>query len=285
MKRTRVQENIDRRYLGAIRFVDSATGNTIRRSMDIQADGLRFIINPSFLHVIDSAKGLGKHYRSFAVPPDEPDLESLSCRLIISDPLQNYLPRIKRIALPRNPDPAVAHSLFKPIPVRMFSAPSGKVSPNWSIIRASVLHSEAVGGVDDMPVRGALLRIVREEDNVLLANGLTDKRGEALVIVPGIPIHSFVTAELPGGDEELDDADWLASGEVMEKETSVRLTVIVDSTLGWPVDPELLEENNTLWLCKVQDKKDNALEDDVKLKLKTGQTQTIKLFAEVPAGI
>ena len=36
------------------------------------------------------------------------------------------------------------------------------------------------------PVRGALLRVVRDTDDALLASGISDPRGEALVLVPGL---------------------------------------------------------------------------------------------------
>lgn len=283
IKQLRVKEDIDRRYLGALYFVDSVTKGIVRRSLNIEAKGLRFVINQSYLHVIVSADGFEKHFRSFAAPPNQPEIKSKVFQLTISDPLRQYLPRIKRIELPRNPDPEDDDGLFEPVQVPMFSAPSGSLRPNWSIIRVSVFDA----GQEDkeVPIKGALLRIVREDGETLIAAGLTDPRGEAIIVVAGIPIHNFVTDdEQPGDDDELDHDGWLASGNVVEKETSVKLHVVVDKKLPWPLDPEVLEENSQNWLCKVKDSKENELEDYVNLKLKTGQTQKIKLFVKVPDG-
>jgi hypothetical protein len=281
--RIRVKEDIDRRYLGALCVVDSVTKGIVRRSLDIRAKGLRLVINRSYLHIIVSAEGLENHLHSFVAPPGQPEIRSKIFQLTISDPLRHYLPRIKRIELPRNPDPKVDDGLFEPIRIPMFSAASGSSRSNWSIIRASVYDA----GQEDpeIPIRGALLRIVREEDEKLLAVGLADPRGEAMIIVPGIPIHSFITEdERPGDEDETDNDGRPASGDVVEKETSVKLYIVVDKKLPWPVDPELLEENSQEWLCKVKDNRSNELVDYVKLKLKTGQTRKITLFVKVPHG-
>lgn len=282
MRRIRLKEQIDRRYLGALCFVDSVTKNIVRRSLNIEAKGLRFVMNRSCLHLIVWADGLKNHLDSFVTPPNLPDVKSQVFQVTIFDPLRQYLPRIKRIELPRNPDPEDDDSLFEPVQVQMFSAPSGSLRPNWSIIRVSVFDA----GQEDakIPIKGALLRIVREDGGKHIASGMTDHRGEAMIIVPGIPIHNFVTDDEQPGDDEPDHDGWLASGNVVEKETSVKLHVVVDKKLPWPLDPEVLEENSQNWLCMVKDSKENELEDYVKLKLKTGQTQKIKLFVKVPGG-
>jgi hypothetical protein len=283
MKQIRVKENINRRYLGAVRFVDNTTKGVVRRPFNIDAKGLCFIVNASYLHVIASAEDLEEHTHSFDSPPDQPVIKSKIFDVTITDPLQKYLPRRKRIELPRNADPGSDDSLFEPIQVPMFSASSGCLNPNWSIIRASVIKF----GQDDpeQPLKGALLRIIRDEDGRLIATGLTDHRGEALIVVPGIPFHDFVTDEdLPDDESELDHDYWLATGDVVKKETSVKVEAILDRTLSWPVDPEVLEENRNEWLCKAMVNKNGELADSVNLKLKTGQTQIIKFYISVPDG-
>ena len=120
-----------------------------------------------------------------------------------------------------------------------------------------------------------------------MAGGLTDPRGEATVIVPGIPISNFVTEEEQPDDDIMDHDDWLASGDVVKKETPVKLTVVVeekmtDTEFPWPVDPDLLEEKHNLWRRKIKTEEAGELKDDVELKLKTGQTKKITLLVKVP---
>ena len=42
------------------------------------------------------------------------------------------------MALPLVPTPGEENSLFNPIDITLFAAPAARVSPNWSIIRASI---------------------------------------------------------------------------------------------------------------------------------------------------
>lgn len=280
MKRIRIKETIDQRYLGAVRFVDNTTRGIVRRPLHIEAQGLRFVISQSHLHVIASAKGLENHLSSFDNPPDQPGVESLEFHLTISDPLQEYLPRTKAIKLPRNPDPESDNSLFQPIKISMFSSATGRLSSNWSIIRASVIDAEKAD--PEVPIPGALLRIIREDENKLIGSGVTDKRGEVLIVVPGIPTTNFVTEEGQPDDE------WLASGDVVEKKTPVNLNVVlpeeIDKKFVWPVNPEKLEEKYDDPPIKFKTQKNGALKTNEKLKLKTGETQKIKLFVKVPDG-
>lgn len=279
-----IKDDIEHRFLGVLCFLDNVTGSAIRRPLTIEAKGLRFIVNQSHLHVIVWAQGLEQHTASFLAPPDQPVLGSKPFDVFVSDPLQKYLPRIKRIELPRSPERTSVDSLFEPIRVPMFSAACAGLSPNWSILRVS-----AVKWGSDEPeraLRGCLIRIVREGDGRLLARGLTDHRGEALIVVPGIPLHSFVTdsGQPEDDDDEPHHDDWLASGAVVEQQTTVRLEAIVDGDLPWPVDPEALEKNRSQWLCKVAGREGGDLEDFMGLKLKTGKTEIMPLFVKVPAG-
>ena len=91
------------------------------------------------------------------------------------------------------------------------------------------------------PVPGALCRILNASDEVI-AGGMSDKRGEAVIIVPGIPVSDFAREDDTGTDDpefdepdpelddedlETDDTDYLASGSVVEMETPVKLTIVV----------------------------------------------------------
>jgi hypothetical protein len=283
MKTIRIKENNDRRTLGALCFVDSATRAVIRRPLDVRAEGLSIIPNRSFLHVIVSAKVLERHVSAFESPPSDPDIGDLKFLVTVSDPIRNYLPRLVRIALPRTTDPNDADSLFTPISVPMYAASTRPSSPNWSVIRASVVDGDSPGA--NRPVGGALVRVVREEGGTLLAGGMTDARGEAMIVVPGIPVNSYVTENtLPDADPQ-DHDDWVATGSVVETETSVNLEVIADRTHPWPADPDDLTKNRLNWRCRIKKTKDDELSDWVNVKLKTGQTQGITLFVRIPPGV
>ncbi len=281
-RRIQVKETIDRRYLGALRFVDRVTARMLERPLRLSGRGLKFFANRSFFHVISQAAGLESHQDAFKEPPDTPDPRDLDFSLTVKDPSGEYLDRLFAFKLPRNPDPKAAHSLFTPIDVAMFAAPAVRLSPNWSVIRASIYD------VDDpeaeIPVPGALLR-VRDTEDRLLMSGLSDPRGEAAVIIPGIPVTRFSSGTAPDADSEPapgeEDEDWLASGDVIETQTAATLEIIVAPETPWPVDPGELEDNRLTWRKQFRAADGDALEDELVLALKTGKTHPLKLFVKL----
>jgi hypothetical protein len=265
----RVPDIIDRRVLGALRLVDHTTTALIRRPLQVTSDRVCFIRNRSSFYVVSSAPGLASHLTEFESVPSQPAVGSVQISVNIADRQRTYLPRLMTIELPRNPDPAVsdqAGSLFQPVDVPMYRASNAFTNVNWSVIRGSVFR------LDDQsnrrPIRGALLRVIRTDDDVVLARGLSDTRGELIVTVAGIPITNF-----SNGDE---DEDSTPSGPVITSETPVRLEMIVDSALPWPVNPDVLEANIATML-RNQDQ-------PTLLTLKTGQTATIAIEVDLPQG-
>ena len=259
---------IDRRVLGALRLVDHTTTALIRRPLQVTADRVRFTRNLSAFYVVNSAPGLASHLTEFDSPPPQPAVGSVRLSVNIADRQQTYLPRIATLELPRNPDPAdsdQAGSLFQPVDVTMYRTSNAFTNVNWSVIRGSVFR------LDDqssrLPVRGALLRVIRTDDDAVLARGLSDTRGELIVPVAGIPITNFSNG---------DDEDSTPSGPVISSETPVRLEVIVDSALPWPVNPDVLEANIATML-RNQDQ-------PTLLTLKTGQTETVAIEVDLPDG-
>jgi hypothetical protein len=312
MRRLRIKDLVDRRYLGAIRFVDQATQKVVRRPMNIKAPGLKFFTNLSQFQIISYARGLEMHLNEFKEPPDQPDAESLEFPLIIQDPLQKYLPRVFTLKLPRKSKPEEERNDFEPIDIPLCPAANSRLSPNWSIIRASVYDLEDME--KEIGVGGALLLIIDENDQ-LIGSGLSDKRGEALLIIPGIPITNFAREEgptpdddelpadeeeLPNGEgeiqpgdgelpsdsalvDELAESELFASGPVVDKETPAKLEIVVAPKNPWPVDLEKLEKMNadSKWQRNFKENPDDELNNQKKLKLKTGETQAIKLFVEI----
>lgn len=187
---TREVERVERRVLGALRCVDATTGAALDRPLRVQGpDGVRIQRNRSGLLVIHKWPQLALHATTFSSAPQDVPVGSLALMLTVSDPLGHYLPRLVRVDLPRDADPANAgqpDSLFRPLNVPMYPSATGPVSANWACIGVNVVEEgsgDALGGV--------LLRVVA--DGRLLALGLSDWRGEAWVPVAGVPVTTWST--------------------------------------------------------------------------------------------
>ena len=264
-----VFEAIDRRVLGALRIVDNTTEALIHRPLKVTADNVRFISNLSYFYVVSAAPGLAAHINEFAAPPSQPPVGSVQITVNVEDPANNYLPRITTIALPRNPDAATTHaagSLFQPVDVIMYRASNASTNVNWSVIRGSVFR--LTNQDNRIPLPGVLLIVIRTDDEEELARGLSDSRGEFLVTVSGIPITNFSSGE--------NDDDDTPDGPVITSETPVRLEVIVDPDVPWPVNPDVLENNRASWLR-------NA-DQPTLLTLRTGQTATVAIEVDLSDG-
>lgn len=281
MKQIKVRETIDHRYLGALRIIDRVTGRMVKRPIRVTAPGLQFFTNRSLLQVISQADGLEEHLEAFEAPPDEPAAGSLEFTASVDDPTGEYLPRSATFDLPLVATPGEESSLFNPIDINMFAAPAAHVSPNWSIIRASIYDLADMEAED--PIPGALLRVV-DADDQLLMSGLSDQRGEAAVIIPGIPITTFSPGTEPDGDPDTDPGDedeWLANGSVTETVTPVTLEIIVHPDTPWPVDPNEMEERRNEWQRQFREADSDQIRNELALELKTGKTRSVKLFVNL----
>lgn len=214
-------EHVDRRVLGAVRFVDAVTGADVDAPLRVDAAGVRWIRNRSGWWVAASAPGLEAHTLAFEAPPSAPPLGSVATELTVEDPTGRYLRRRAALALPRSADPrkaATPDSLFRPREVALFRAPAAAVAAGWAVVRASVSRGGA-------PLADALLRVVRKGDaQQVMGRGMTDARGEALVAVAGIPVTTW--------DEE-------GQGGVLATEADARLEVLWKAPTG-PPDPDEL---------------------------------------------
>lgn len=259
-----LHEVMDTRMLGALRLTDAPSQAVIRRPLSVSSADATFIRNRSYHYVLTNATGLEHHTDVFAQPPPLPDVGDIEVTVDLSDPMQRYLPRLLALALPRDPEPANADqsaSLFSPVAVPMYPAATYPLHPNWSAIRVSL----SVEGSPDSSLPGALLRVVRLSDDTVLARGISDRRGEALVIVPGIPITNFA--------DSVDGDDVDASGPVLVAETAVAVEIIADETLPWPVNPDALEDNRVAWLRQG--------DEPLTLALRTGQVETLNLVVDL----
>lgn len=187
MRAFRELERHEDRVLGALQLVDAGTGASIDRSFDVRVLGpgqATLVRNRSGLYVIRHWSELAAHALPFDAPPLTPDVGAQALRLSISDPLGQYLPRIATLRLPRDPAANAPDSLFQPALVPLYPAASAATGANWALLRVTLTETgsgDALGG--------ALLRVRRNGE--VLARGLSDWRGEALIPVVGVPVTTF----------------------------------------------------------------------------------------------
>jgi hypothetical protein len=218
-----ILERVDRRVLGAVRFVDVTTGLPVDAPLVVRAAGVGTLRTPRGYYVITRAPGLGAHEGAFDAPPATPALASVAVELTVTDRAERrYLPRRSTVRFPLDPDRKSADSLFHAVDVALFPSPAARTSPGWAVIRASVVD-EATGE----PVAGALLlaRPPGDAGETALGRGLSDDRGEALLAVAGIPITTW-------GD---------GTGPVLATHVEATLEVAADRTALAPPDPDDIE--------------------------------------------
>lgn len=181
-------DRVERRVLGAFRCVDATTRASLHLPLRlVTPPGTRIARNRSGLFVIHDWPPLDTHTQAFAEAPATPLPGSQPLSLSVSDPLGHYLSRRVRLALPRNADAAMAAdpaSIFVPVEVPMFPSGTASVGANWAGLRVSLRDT----GSDDA-LGGVLLRVL--SGGQVLARGLSDWRGEALVPVAGIPVTTW----------------------------------------------------------------------------------------------
>lgn len=261
-------EHIDTRVLGALRCVDASTRAAVDAPLQVSVDGARVRRNRSGFYVITQADLLAAHEAAFDAPPATPAIGSVVLSASLRDLSGSYLPRIAALALPRDPAPDHADqstSLFRPIEVEMYPASSAPVGVNWAVLRVSVRESasgDALGGA---------LLVVRSSAGVV-ARGLSDWRGEALVPVPGVPVTTWS-----------DEAE-----AVVVDETAVTLELVYDPATGLRthadavragrapavlplVDPDQLEAHRATL--------PNATLD---LRIASGRSQSVSLALALP---
>lgn len=252
-------ENVERRVLGALQLVDRATRTPVTRALEVRSDTVMLMRNRRGYYVIMQAEGLDAHIGVFSEQPDTPALEANIYSFEINDPKKRYLPRLLTLRLPRDPDPGHAgnaNSLFAPRDVLMYPASTAPLSQNWSTVRATVTQGST------LPQRGALIRITDPATDTQLSSGISDQRGEALLIVPGVPVTKFADGD--DGDGGGDDDD--DQTPVVVNRLPVRLELSLGTTTPWPVDPDLLEQNHAA-----------DLKVSMELSLSTGQMERIAI--------
>jgi hypothetical protein len=221
-------ENVDRRVLGAFRCADSITGASIQAPLVVSSPVLKIRQNHSGIWVIFNGPGFALVTDDFlpsgSYPPSAPFV------ITIQDPSGTYLSRQATLNVPPPltpvSDPA---SMFNPRTIVLYGTAGLPIGQNWAVVRASVTRS---GITPPEGLGNALVQVTRTSDSALLATGMTDKRGEALVAVQGIGVRASSNA----------------SGAVLEATTAVTVRAFFDATIltqpaGWVPDPDQLLGN------------------------------------------
>lgn len=211
-------EQVERRVVRALRFVDAETRQPVERSLAVSAPaGVRLVRNRSGVHVITEAPGLAAWTTSFDQPPDSPPAESTAIEFSVEDPQRRYVARRFTIKAP----PGRPAPLFTAVDVPLYPSPSARPSPGSAVLRFSV------EGADERPRGGVLLavRVPIAPGLTLVERGVTDPQGEALVLVPGIPAVAW---------GQTDD------GALVYPAFEATVQAAFHADEPWPPDPDLL---------------------------------------------
>jgi len=243
-----MKERLDSRVLGAVRWLDAVTEGPIARPLAVASPDLRFVRNRSGLSVIVSAAGMGAYEACLDLdslsPADVVPGLSLDFTAAVSDPTGRYLPRRFSLKLPRQAKPLrlpngqrPADSIFEPMSVSLLPSPLAEVATGWAQVRITARTAEGA------PLKNLYLRVIATAGNAILGRGMTDGRGEGLVIVPGLKLFA------PGN----------TPNEVTTSETEVRLEAVL------PAGNDLVD-----WTA--MEPQAAAAENTTTLKLKAGKT-------------
>ncbi len=187
-----MNETLDQRVLGAIRWVDAVTLAPISLPLTVRGPGLHVRRNRTGLTILTHVAGLEAHTRTFDLatlpPADAVPVGDLDVTGEVEDPTETYLPRRFTLALPRDPSPALLApngqrppaSLFTPLDLALLPAPAARLPPGCAEVRVQILDANGRG------LRHALARVVATADGAVLGCGLADARGETLVAIPGL---------------------------------------------------------------------------------------------------
>jgi hypothetical protein len=247
-----MKERLDNRVLGALRWIDGVTGTPIDRPLPASCDGLSLLNNRSNLCVILAAQGLGDYGGAYdpntLSPAQKPADKTLSFATLVQDPLGDYLPRLVTVQLPRPLTPqGTPDSTFDPLDVVLLPSPVRNAAAGWARLRLSATRA------DGSPFANVLFRVQRSSaPQTLLGRGLSDARGEALVLIPGLKLfepgqapNEVVTSETevsiqafePPGTDAVVDWTLLEAGVPKTAPHTLKLKAGGSYSLGYPFPP------------------------------------------------
>jgi len=190
-------ESVDRRVLGGFICVDAITGSSVVPAIPVTAPQWTVKPNRSGVYVVFNGPGFdpltGQFLPSGSWPAPAPFEVSLQ------DPNRRYLPRRATVKAPLAvpsipPDPVAATGVFVPQQVPLYPSPSAAIGQNWATIHASVTRQ---GSTPPQGLPWAILQVVQNSDNTVLATGQTDSNGEALLAVIGLTVQASTSGTGP----------------------------------------------------------------------------------------
>ena len=84
--RTVVIDRLDRRVLGAVRFIDATTRRWVTSPLAVAAPKMTLLHTRSGAYVVTAAAGLEAHIDAFTAPPDQPALGFVTTAITVVDP-------------------------------------------------------------------------------------------------------------------------------------------------------------------------------------------------------
>ena len=179
-----MKESVDRRALGAFRCIDSITGSAAVEPMATSSTQLAVRPNHSGIYVIFNGPGLSALTTQFSPPTAATWANPSPFEIIIQDPRRRYLPRRVQLQAPQPLGvPSDAASFFNPQSVTLYPNGAAPILPNWAVVRVSVVRT---GTPPPNGLPWAVTRVTRTSDNTVLATGMADSQGEALMAVAGM---------------------------------------------------------------------------------------------------
>jgi len=159
--------------LGALRVTDAVTGRGIAAPVIVSAPGLSLLRKGLTDYVIMAADDVGA---GLDVPVEARPLGG------------TYLARRITLHLPRDSNPANAAqptSIFQPAVIPLLPAPSYPANGNMALLRVTVRRS-----TDGARVGGAVVRLRTAPLPAPDVHSMSDAAGEALIVVPDVPLTS-----------------------------------------------------------------------------------------------
>jgi len=179
-------ERLDSRALAAVRFLDGETAQPVTGPLLVSGDGVRVVRNRSSLYALTEAPGFADYTSRFEAPPESAPAP-VSLPLTVIDPSGRHLPRSFSLELPRDASKEPEHphlSVFTPVDVRLYLSPTARPAPGSAVVRLSLRDDQ------DAPLAHRVIRLQATvpDKPAIEGLGLSDERGEVLLLVPRIPI-------------------------------------------------------------------------------------------------
>lgn len=180
-------ETVDRRIFGAVELIDDLSGDRIGTPLQASAPGLGLLRNRLGLWVIRELPGQDAYTRAFDDPPARPPRSDF--RFEVQDPSGRFLPRAMDLPLPRwlpgpEGEPDAADDARRPVALHLYPGAAAVLRPGWSVLRLRLQ-------LPDEPAIGLANVLVEATPPAALAlplrRTLTDRHGEALIAIPGVP--------------------------------------------------------------------------------------------------